>query len=108
MTPGWKGTCDLGPPFDAAWRALVDAHGPKQAARIFAKVLAHVEERGAERVAATIVAALAKSEPLLLALAPPDAHAPGVASDMLPLSLRGVDVAAASAADFDVLLGGAR
>jgi transposase len=100
---------DLGAPFDAAWRSLVDAHGPKQAARIFAKVLAHVEERGAERVAATIVTALAKSEPLLLALAPPDAPAPGVASDLLPQSLRGVDVATASAADFDVvLLGGAR
>jgi hypothetical protein len=72
-------------------------------------VLGHVEERGAERVATTIVAALAKSEPLLLALAPPDAHAPGVASDLLPQSLRGIDVAAASAADFDiVLLGGER
>jgi transposase len=100
---------DLGAPFGAAWRSLVDAHGPKQAARIFAKVLGHVEERGAERVATTIVAALAKSEPLLLALAPPDAHAPGVASDLLPQSLRGIDVAAASAADFDiVLLGGER
>ena len=39
-------TRDLGPPFAAAWRSLVDAHGPKQAARVFAKVLAHVERRG--------------------------------------------------------------
>jgi transposase len=100
---------DLGAPFDVAWRSLVDAHGPKQAARIFAKVLGHVEERGAERVAATIAIALAKNEPLLLALAPPDAHAPVVASDLLPLSLRCVDVAAASASDFDaLLLGGVR
>ncbi len=36
---------DLGPSFAAAWRSLVDAHGPKQAARIFAKVLGHVETR---------------------------------------------------------------
>jgi len=100
---------DLGAPFDAAWRSLVDAHGPKQGARIFAKVLGHVEERGVERVAVTIVAALAKSEPLLLALAPPESRAHVVASDLLPPSLRGVDVAAASASDFDaILLGGAQ
>ena len=100
---------DLGPAYGAAWRSLVDAHGPKQAARIFAKVLTHVEERGAERVAETIVDALARSEPLLLALAPPDAHAPGVASDSLPQSLRGIEIASSSAADFDaILIGGER
>lgn len=36
----------LGDPFDAAWRLLVDQHGPKQAARLFAQVLRALESRG--------------------------------------------------------------
>jgi hypothetical protein len=99
---------DLGPVFGSAWRSLVDAHGPKEASRIFAKVLAHVEARGAEPVAATIVAALARSEPLLLALAPP-VHVLVVTSDALPPSLRGLEIASGNAADYDdALLGGVR
>jgi transposase len=99
-------TRDLGPTFVVAWRALVDAHGPKQAARIFAKVLAHVETRGASDVARVIDDALARSEPLLLALAPPAPPATLVASDALPQSLRGVEIVAGRASDYDVLLGG--
>jgi transposase len=98
-------TRDLGPSFVAAWRALVDAHGPKQAARIFAKVLTHVETRGAADVARAIDGALARSEPLLLALAPPTPALTLVASDALPQSLRGVEIVAGRAADYDVLLG---
>lgn len=95
---------DLGPSFAAAWRSLVDAHGPKQAARIFAKVLGHVEVRGVDVVAATLDEALARSEPLLLALAPATPPCPVVADGALPASLRGVEVASASAAEFDALL----
>ncbi|MBV8341330.1 MAG: IS21 family transposase [Gammaproteobacteria bacterium] len=95
---------DLGPPFADAWRSLVDAHGPKQAARVFAKVLGHVETRGAETVATTLSDALSRSEPLLLALAPPPAPCAIVADDALPASLRAVDVAAGRAADYDALL----
>lgn len=97
-------TRDLGPSFVAAWRALVDAHGPKQAARIFAKVLGHVEARGAKDVALVIDAALAQSEPLLLALAPPAPVSALVTSDALPQSLRGVEILAGCAADYDQLL----
>ena len=98
-------TRDLGPSFVAAWRALVDAHGPKQAARIFAKVLAHVETRGAVEVASVLDSALERSEPLLLALAPPAPALALVADDALPRSLRAIDVAAGCAADYDALLG---
>ena len=99
---------DLGPSFAAAWRSLVDTHGPKQAARIFAKVLGHVETRGAAEVAATLDVALARSEPLLLALAPPAAPLRSVSSDALPAALRSIEVAAGSASDYDaLLLGGA-
>ena len=97
---------DLGEPFGSAWRSLVDAHGPKEAARIFAKVLGHVEERGLAPVAQRITSALRDNEPLLLALAPAHARAAEVAHDALPAALRDVQVAAASAADYDTLLGG--
>jgi transposase len=96
---------DLGPPFDTAWRSLVDAHGPKQAARVFAKVLAHVETRGLDLVARTLSTALAKGEPLLLALAPPVVPSAIVARDALPASLRDVEIAAGRASDYDAFLG---
>jgi hypothetical protein len=95
---------DLGPVFGTAWRSLVDTHGPKDAARIFAKVLAHVETRGVEVVAGTLEAALQRSEPLLLALAPPPIAAAPIAHDALPQSLRVLEIDAGRAADYDVLL----
>jgi transposase len=99
---------DLGPVFGSAWRSLVDAHGPKEAARIFAKVLGYVEARGVEDVASTLAAALAKSEPLLLALAPP-VHVIVVPNDGVPHCLRSVEVSSGNASDYDdALLGGAR
>jgi transposase len=97
----------LGEPFVSAWRALTDAHGPKQAARIFAKVLGHVERRGLTEVALVVAEALSRDEPLLLALAPTESAAP-LPSAELPLALRAVEVTAGRAADYDVLLGGAR
>ena len=98
-------TRDLGPAFVDAWRSLVDAHGPKQGARVFAKVLAHVEARGIDSVATTLAAALARSEPLLLALAPAPSSSAHVSLDSLPANLRAVEVESGCAADYDVLLG---
>jgi hypothetical protein len=98
---------ELGEPYATAWRHLVDQHGPRQAARAFAQVLKGLERHG-ERVAAErITAALAAGEPLHLALVLPPREVV-VADDCLPPSLQGLDVAAASAADFDALLGGGR
>lgn len=97
---------DLGQPFDAAWRSLVDAHGPKQAARIFAKVLAHIEPRGIVVVASALKVALARGEPLLLALAPPPAPQAVVSDEVLPRSLREIEVTSGRAADYDALLVG--
>lgn len=97
---------ELGEPYATAWRHLVDEQGPKQAARAFAQLLKGLERHG-ERVAAQrIAAALVTGEPLHLALVQPPREVT-VADDSLPPSLQGLDVAAASAADFDVLLGGA-
>jgi transposase len=98
-------TRDLGPTFVHAWRALVDAHGPKQGARIFAKVLSHVETRGIDSVAVTLATALTRSEPLLLALAPAPALCTHVAADSLPGNLRDVQIESGCATDYDTLLG---
>lgn len=97
---------DLGAPFDEAWRTLVDAHGARDAARIFAKVLGHVEARGIAVVAQTLQEALRRREPLLLALAPPAPAAPALSASALPQALRAVEVASGRAADYDVLLAG--
>jgi transposase len=97
---------EMGEPYTTAWRHLVDEQGPKQAARAFAQVLKGLERHG-ERVAAErITAALVAGEPLHLALVQP-AREVVVADDCLPSSLQGLDVVSASAADFDVILGGA-
>jgi hypothetical protein len=95
---------DLGPAYGTAWRSLVDAHGPKQAARIFAKVLGHVETRGIDAVALALEAALQHNEPLLLALAPRLPATSLVAQDALPQNLRNVEIDAGRAADYDHLL----
>lgn len=99
---------DLGEPFPAAWRLLVDAHGPKQAARVFAKILGHVEARGVRDVAERLASALNRDEPLLLALAPPLPATPLLPDHAVPSHLRDVAVETASAADFDLVLVGGR
>jgi transposase len=98
---------ELGEPFASAWRLLVDEQGPKQAARAFAQVLKGLERHGERAVAERLSAALARGEPLHLALVQPATEV-SVAPEGLPSSLRDVEVAAASAADFDALLGGGR
>lgn len=97
----------LGEPFSSTWRALVDERGPKQAARAFAQVLRAVEDLGERVVAERLRRALETGESLMLAVRPPPAMPAGVPSEQLPPSLSCIDVATASAADFDVLLGGA-
>ena len=61
---------DLGAPFPAVWDQLTAAHGPRDAARILAKILGHLETRGAAIVVPIIEQALASGTPPLLALAP--------------------------------------
>ena len=92
---------DLGEPFGQAWRSLVDAHGPRDAARIFAKVLGHIEERGFADVALTMAKALERNEPLLLALALAQSGCTPLPVEELPTRLRAFEVASGCAADYD-------
>jgi transposase len=96
----------LDEPFAGAWRLLVDQHGPKQAARVFAQVLRAIEDRGEREVALEITAALASGEPIQLAVRTRATASPEVPSENLPSSLVGIEVAAGAASDYDALLGG--
>ena len=96
---------ELGEPFGAFWRLLVDAHGPREAARIFARVLAAVVAHGEAAVAQALTRALAADRTDLLALAEQiQRHAsPSVP---VPSTLAEHHVATASVATYDALLGG--
>jgi transposase len=97
---------DLGAPFDRVWRRLVDERGPKQGARVFARILAAIHERGLADVAAMLEAALGRDEPLSVALRPPPEPVVPLPDEHVPASLRDVVVESARAADFDALLAG--
>jgi transposase len=91
---------DLGAPFPAIWAQLHDAHGPRDAARLFAKVLGQLDTQGATVVVPALTAALARGTPLLLALTPARALT-CVAPDAVPASLRDIEVSSGCAADYD-------
>jgi transposase len=96
----------LGEPFDAAWRSLVDQHGPKQAARLFAQVLRAIEARGALVVASEVSAAIVSGEPIQLAVRSRPAASAPVPTELLPTSLASIEVTAGEAADYVTWLGG--
>lgn len=97
----------LGSPFDETWARLVDEHGPRDAARVFARVLRAVVDMGAAAVADRLRRAQEEGTPLPLALAPVPVPSPTLDDSALPASLQQIDVAAGRAADYDLLLGGA-
>lgn len=94
---------DLGAPFLAVWEQLTGAHGPRDAARILAKILGHLETRGAAVVVPIIEQALASGTPPLLALAPVPTSC-ALPADVVPAALRDVEIGAGSAADYDTWL----
>jgi hypothetical protein len=99
---------DLGNPFPAIWDQLHGAHGPREAARLFAKVLGPLDTYGAAVVVPALTTALASGTPLLLALTPARSSPLPVALDAVPPGLRQIDVPSGCAADYDGwLLGGA-
>lgn len=98
---------DLGTPFPAVWAHLDAVHGPRQAARVLAKILGQLVDQGASLVVPALEAALVTGTPLGLAVVTQAASAPRVALVGLPPSLQDVTVASGCAADYDAwLLGG--
>lgn len=96
---------DLGAPFPAIWDQLHEAHGPRDAARLFAKVLGQLDTQGAAVVVPALTAALTTGTPLLLALTPARAPLDHLAPDAVPAPLRAIEVGSGAAADYDVWLG---
>jgi transposase len=96
----------LDEPYAAAWRLLVDQHGPKKAAQLFAQVLHAIVERGERDVACEIASALETGEPIQLAVRSRTNEIARNASEDLPTSLSSIEVMSGSAADYDALLGG--
>ncbi len=96
---------DLGAPFPAVWAHLHDAHGPRDAARLFAKILGHLETAGAAKVVPALDLALAHGTPLLLALTPAPRPVE-LAREAVPITLRDIAVETGLAADYDGWLQG--
>ena len=96
---------DLGGPFPAIWDQLHAAHGPREAARLFAKVLGQLDTYGAAVAVPALTTALATGTPLLLALTPARSSSDRVAPDAVPPLLRDIDVMSGCAADYDGWLG---
>jgi hypothetical protein len=87
---------DLGAPFPAIWDRLHAAHGPRDAARLFAKVLGQLDTQGADVVVPALHAALVAETPLLLALTPASATRGCLAPDAVrPVSVTSRSRAAA-------------
>ena len=97
---------DLGAPFPAVWDHLHGLHGPRDAARLFAKILGQLETRGAATIVPALETALVIGTPLLLALAPAT-RPPELPREAIPIALRDVEVSGGCAADYDAWLGGA-
>jgi hypothetical protein len=92
---------DLGAPFPAVWEHLQTAHGPREAARLFAKILSALDTRGAADVVPALEAALASGTPLMVAR---PALTTAVARVDVPTPLRDLDIASGCAADYDTWL----
>jgi hypothetical protein len=92
---------DLGGPFPAIWDQLHRAHGPRDAARLLAKVLGQLDTHGAAVVVPALQTALATGTPLLLAMTPARASPARLALDAVPLPLRDLVVPSGCAADYD-------
>jgi hypothetical protein len=82
-------------------------HGLKQAARVFARILEHIESDGITRVADAIGKALDSGTALLTALRPQRAtSATALRADDVPRHLRSLEIAWGRAADYDQWLAG--
>jgi transposase len=95
---------DLGAPFPAIWDQLHSAHGPRDAARLFAKVLGQLDTQGAAVVVPALTAALVTGTPLLLALTPARRSLDRLEPDAVPAPLRAIEVGSGCAADYDAWL----
>jgi len=100
---------ELGDPYGRLWRLLEQTHGAKKAARILAGVLGAIDDHGEDVVSAALEQMLQEGRCDLLSLRPHLPDSPVLLDSLVPASLRGFEVQAGRAADYDALLiGGVR
>jgi transposase len=92
---------DLGAPFPAVWEHFHAAHPPREAARLLAKVLGHLDTHGFDVVVPAVEQALRVGTPVLLALTPGSSATRRLEPEIIPAALRDVDVPSGCAADYD-------
>ena len=92
---------DLGAPFAAVWDHFHAAHQPREAARLFAKVLGQLDTHGFDVVVPAVDAALRAGTPVLLALTPGPAAPARLDAEVVPAALRDLEVPSGCAADYD-------
>lgn len=93
---------ELGEPWGRVWRLLSDAHGEREAARVLARLLGAVCERGEEQVAQALEAALGERRVALIDLVSEDGASPP--SIAVPPALADYVVESGRATDYDHLL----
>ena len=96
---------ELGEPYENLWHLLNETHGGREASRVLARILSVIIEHGEPAVTAALSQALASGRSCLLALRE-RLHREPPQSVAVPEALRGYDVAASSARDYDWLLEG--
>ncbi len=94
---------ELGEPYGRLWKLLAERHGAHEGARVLAKIVGVVADHGPRQVAEALEPALAAGRWDLLALKPAREARATVA---VPEPLRGYEIDAARAEDFDALLSG--
>ena len=90
---------DLGAPFPAVWEHFQGAHPPREAARLFAKVLGQLDAHGFDVVVPALERALRTGTPVLLALSPGAAAPARLEADVIPAALRELEPNVARLAD---------
>lgn len=93
---------ELGEPFGRLWTLLVARYGALDGARLLAKVLGTVEDRGVAPVAEAVEAALQADRCDLLALR--RQTMPAAVAVEVPASLRGIEIEHREAREYDALL----
>jgi len=97
---------ELGEPFGQLWQLLVATHGEREAARVLARILGAILDHGEAAVGAALRQALSQGRIDLLALSEKvHATAPRHPT-VVPEALRGYEVEASRASDYDWLLKG--
>jgi hypothetical protein len=97
---------ELGEPYRALWSMLTQTHGERNAARVFAKIVAALVEHGEGAVTAALASVLQSERAALSALRTQMATITPPARIAVPEPLAGYEIEAGKASDYDFLLEG--